>query len=37
VTEYVSRPEDPVDLAKTIEQYFSSDLYGDLAERRQQI
>lgn len=36
-TGFVFRPEDPVDLAEAIEQYFSSDLYADLAGRRQQI
>jgi D-inositol-3-phosphate glycosyltransferase len=36
-TGFVFRPEDPVDLAKMIERYFSSDLYRDLVERRQQI
>jgi D-inositol-3-phosphate glycosyltransferase len=36
-TGLIFRPEDPVDLAKTIEEYFSSELYTDLAGRRQQI
>jgi len=36
-TGFVFRPEDPVDLAETIERYFSSDLYADLGGRRQQI
>ena len=36
-TGFVFRPEDAVDLAKTIERYFSSDLYADLSGRRQQI
>lgn len=36
-TGFIFRPEDPVDLAKTIERYFSSDLYAELAGRRQQI
>lgn len=36
-TGFVFRPEDPVDLAQTIERYFSSDLYADLARRRRQI
>jgi glycosyltransferase involved in cell wall biosynthesis len=36
-TGFIFRPEDPVDLAKTIEEYFSSELYTDLAGRRQQI
>ncbi len=29
-TGFVFRPEDPVDLAKTIERYFASDLYAEL-------
>jgi glycosyltransferase involved in cell wall biosynthesis len=36
-TGFVFRPEDPVDLAKTIERYFASDLYADLSDRRQEI
>lgn len=36
-TGFVFRPEDPVDLAKTLERYFSSDLYANLSGRRQQI
>ena len=36
-TGFVFRPEDPIDLAKTIERYFSSDLYAGLSRRRQQI
>ena len=36
-TGFVCRPEDPVDLAKTIETYFSSDLYKGLGSRRQEI
>ena len=36
-TGFVFRPEDPMDLAKTIEKYFASNLYGDLGARRQQI
>jgi D-inositol-3-phosphate glycosyltransferase len=36
-TGYVFRPEDPVDLAKAIERYFTSDLYKDLASRRREI
>lgn len=31
---YVCRPNDANDLAKTIERYFSSDLFGSLDERR---
>ena len=36
-TGFVFRPEDPVDLARAIERYFASDLYRELASRRQQI
>jgi glycosyltransferase involved in cell wall biosynthesis len=36
-TGFVFRPEDPVDLARAIEQYFVSDLFIDLDNRRQQI
>jgi len=36
-TGFVFRPEDPVDLARTIERYFASDLFADLNSRRQQI
>ena len=36
-TGFVFRPEDPVDLAKTLERYFASDLYADLSGRRQQL
>ncbi len=36
-TGLVFRPEDPVDLARAIEQYFASDLFNDLNNRRQQI
>ena len=36
-TGFAFRPEDPEDLAKAIEQYFASDLYRDLNNRRQQI
>lgn len=31
------RPEDPVDLARAIEQYFTSDLYANLDSRRREI
>jgi glycosyltransferase involved in cell wall biosynthesis len=31
------RPEDPIDLARAIEQYFTSDLYRDLDSQRQKI
>lgn len=34
---FVFKPEDSVDLARTIEQYFASDLYADLDARRQEI
>ena len=34
-TGFVFRPEDPVDLAATIEQYFASDLFANLKARRQ--
>ena len=36
-TGFAFRPEDPVDLARTIEKYFASDLYADLQNRRGQI
>jgi D-inositol-3-phosphate glycosyltransferase len=36
-TGFVFRPEDPDDLAKAIERYFSSELYSQLATRRPQI
>lgn len=36
-TGFVFRPEDPDDLAKTIEQYFASDLYAELDSQRKQI
>jgi glycosyltransferase involved in cell wall biosynthesis len=36
-TGYVCRPDDPEDLAKKIEVYFSSDLFRDLDERRASI
>jgi len=36
-TGYVFRPEDPDDLARVIEQYFASDLYADLNNRRKEI
>jgi glycosyltransferase involved in cell wall biosynthesis len=34
---FVFKPQDPIDLARTIEQYFASDLYADLDARRQEI
>lgn len=36
-TGFVFRPEDPVDLARAVEQYFTSDLYADLNSRRPEI
>jgi D-inositol-3-phosphate glycosyltransferase len=36
-TGFAFRPEDPVDLARAIEQYFASDLYSNLNSRRQDI
>lgn len=36
-TGFVFRPRDPVELAKTIERYFASDLYAQLSVRRQEI
>jgi len=36
-TGFVFRPEDAVDLAKTIRTYFSSDLYADLDRRRNEV
>ncbi len=36
-TGFVFQPANPVDLAKTVETYFASDLYRDLEGRRQQI
>jgi D-inositol-3-phosphate glycosyltransferase len=36
-TGFIFRPEDPVDLARTIEGYFASDLYAELDRRRPQI
>src|SRR5208337_1565687 len=35
-TGFVFRPEDPVDLARTIQRYFASDLFADLKSRRQE-
>lgn len=34
---FVFKPEDPIDLARAIEQYFASNLYADLDARRQEI
>lgn len=36
-TGYLCKPEDPIDLANTIEMYFASDLYLNLRASRQQI
>jgi len=36
-TGFVCRPDDPADMAKTIETYFSSDLFADLEKKRQEI
>jgi glycosyltransferase involved in cell wall biosynthesis len=36
-TGFVFRPEDPVELTKTIERYFASDLFANLSSRRQGI
>lgn len=36
-TGFVFRPEDSVDLTKTIERYFASDLFANLSSRRQEI
>jgi hypothetical protein len=36
-TGFTFKPEDPADLSTTIERYFASDLYSDLAARRQEI
>jgi glycosyltransferase involved in cell wall biosynthesis len=36
-TGFTFRPEDPVDLARAIEQYFASDLYPNLNNRRREI
>jgi glycosyltransferase involved in cell wall biosynthesis len=36
-TGYLCKPADPADLAKTIEEYFASDLYRNLSVSRQKI
>ncbi len=36
-TGFVFKPEDPVDLATTIERYFASDLFANLDRKRQEI
>jgi D-inositol-3-phosphate glycosyltransferase len=37
MTGFVFRPEDPEDMARAIERYFASDLYRDLAYKRDEI
>ena len=36
-TGFIFRPEDPMDLARTLERYFASDLFLDLNSQRQKI
>jgi D-inositol-3-phosphate glycosyltransferase len=36
-TGFVFKPEDPADLAKTIERYFASNLFSELSSRKQEI
>jgi D-inositol-3-phosphate glycosyltransferase len=36
-TGFVCRPDDPVDMAKTIETYFASGLFANLEAKRQEI
>lgn len=36
-TGFIFKPEDPADLARTIERYFASDLYAELGDRRRAI
>ncbi len=36
-TGFVFKPEDPADLARAIDRYFSSDLFASLSSRRQKI
>jgi D-inositol-3-phosphate glycosyltransferase len=36
-TGFVFKPEDPIELAESIERYFASDLYKDLVKRREEI
>jgi glycosyltransferase involved in cell wall biosynthesis len=36
-TGFIFRPEDPGDLVRAVEEYFASDLYAELCERRPQI
>ena len=36
-TGFLFRPDDPVDLARAIDRYFTSDLFAQLSTRRQKI
>jgi glycosyltransferase involved in cell wall biosynthesis len=36
-TGFIFKPRDPVDLARKIDNYFNSELFGDLENRREQI
>ena len=36
-TGFIFRPEDPADLARTIDRYFASDLFANITSRRQVI
>lgn len=36
-TGYTCRPQDPDDIARTIQRYFASDLYRELGQRREEI
>jgi glycosyltransferase involved in cell wall biosynthesis len=36
-TGFIFKPEDPLDLAQTIERYFASSLFANLADQRRQI
>jgi glycosyltransferase involved in cell wall biosynthesis len=36
-TGFIFKPRDPVDLARKIDNYFNSELFGDLENRRDQI
>lgn len=36
-TGFICKPDDPIQLAKTIQLYFSSNLYNDLCSRREKI
>jgi D-inositol-3-phosphate glycosyltransferase len=37
ITGFAFRPEDPTDLARALEEYFTSDLFGDLERHRPEI